>query len=307
MNAKYIVFAIAFFLASLLFAYHYSYFPFTKKEPLVCLYFVKQLGEKDQLDALYADLKTINVSKKQVIENPVVDIKGTKVKIFFDQSKFDSIAVADNSHLNIGIGLKNSFEIDEHKKIIGVFDHDKMLNLVELVQKILPETKDFLVVYEQDHKNSSDNLKKLKDLLALKGIHLRECVLDRKCNVATQLKDISKTIQAVIMLPSELILQEEELILEHFKSVKVPVFANHVGLIKSGALAGFGYDVQDISYAVTQVIGEYLESDGQEINDDILAELMPQLHVNMDVLKHLGINLSDGLLDEAVTVGSADL
>lgn len=308
MNARYIVVAIIVFLVGLsFFAYKSPYSPFAKSDPLICLYRSDQLGEKEQISALYAELKNVDISKKMVVENPVGDVKNAKVKIFFDQSKFDSVSQLDNAFLNIAIGLKNSFETNEHEKIVGVFDHDKILNLVEFVQKLMPSSKDFLVIYDKNHKDNENNLKKLESLLALKGINFHQCGLEKKLNLASQLKGVSRTIQAVIILPSDLILQESELILEHFKNIKVPVFVNHVGLVKSGAFAGFGYDVQDMSYAVAQLISEYLESEGQEINDDLLAEIMPQLHVNMDVLKHIGLNVEDGLLDEAVTVGSEDL
>lgn len=308
MNARYIVAAIIVFLVGLsFFASKSPYSPFAKSDPLICLYRSDQLGEKEQIAALYAELKNVDISKKMVVENPVGDVKNAKVKIFFDQGKFDSLSQLDNAFLNIAIGLKNSFETNENEKIVGVFDHDKILNLIEFVQKLMPHSKDFLVIYDKNHKDNENNLKKLRDILALKGIQIHECALDKKLNVASQLKDLSQTIAAVILLPSELLLQEAELILEHFKGAKIPVFANHVGLIRSGAFAGFGYDVQDMSYAVAQLISEYLESEEQEINDDLLAEIMPQLHVNMDVLKHIGLNVEDGLLDEAVTVGSEDL
>jgi hypothetical protein len=308
MNARYIISAVVFFAIGLVFfASQSSYNPFVKSNPLLCVYTKNQLGMKDQLVSLYTELKTIDISKKQIVENPATETKSVKVKLFFDQEKFNAISPLDNSVLNVAIGLKNSFENDEHAKIVGIFDQDKILGLVELVQKLLPNAKEFLVVYNGNHNQSLDCLKKINSIMALKSIKLHECKLDKRLNLATQLKDISKTVQAVIFLPDDLVFQESELIFEHFKSLKIPVFANHVGLIKSGALAGFAYDIQDVAYAITQLISEYLESNCQVVNDDLLAELMPQLHVNMDVLKHIGINIADGLLDEAVTVGGSDL
>jgi len=114
-------------------------------------------------------------------------------------------------------------------------------------------------------------------------------------------------INAVILIPSQLIFSDSELILEHFKMRKIPVFANHAGLIRSGALGGYDFDMQEIAHDIAEITNGYLR-DEKTIKENPFEELYPQLHLNMDTIRHLGIQLESGdLLDEAVTVGGTDL
>lgn len=308
MNARYI-FSISIFFVIVcgLFFFNSSHFSFSKKDPLICFYLNKNISEKGEVDFLYKELKNRNFDKKQIIENPVNTIDGIKVNVFFDQHKFDNLSTVNQDVLNIAVGLKNSFENDECPKIVGAYEQDKMLNLLELIQKFKADCKEILVIYDPADSTSAKNIAKLHKIFALKNLVLRECALDKNRNLATELKQASVVVQAVILIPSDLVIGESELVLAHFKPHKIPVFANHLGLIKSGALAGFCYDIQDLAYGVAQLISEYFDSKMQEINDDLLAELMPQVHVNMDVLKNTDVHIADGLLDEAVTVGGADL
>lgn len=308
MNARYIfLISIAFVIGCGLFFFNSSYFSFSKKDPVICFYLNNNIGEKGVVDLLYQELKNRNFDKKQIIENPANNIKGIKVNVFFDQYKFDNVSTVDQDVLNIAVGLNNSFENDEYPKIVGAYEQDKMVHLLELIQKLKVDCKEILVIYDPADSTSVKNITKLHKIFALKNIVLHECALDKKRNLATELKQVSAAVQAAILMPSDLVINESELVLEHFKIHKIPVFANHLGLIKSGALAGFCYDVQDLAYGVAQLIFEYFDSKKQEIDDDLLAELIPQLHVNMDILKNSDVHITDGLLDEAVTVSGEDL
>ena len=65
--------------------------------------------------------------------------------------------------------------------------------------------------------------------------------------------------------------------------------------------------MQEIAHDIAEVSNGFLR-DSKTIKDNAFEGLYPQLHLNMDTIRHLGIQLEVGdLLDEAITVGGADL
>ena len=77
-------------------------------------------------------------------------------------------------------------------------------------------------------------------------------------------------------------------------------------MIRCGALGGYDYDTQEISHSIAEFASEFLK-DPKNIKSDIFDELHSQLHLNMDAISRLAIQLDPDLIDEAITVGGADL
>jgi len=197
---------------------------------------------------------------------------------------------------------------EEDSKIICLFEEDNIQQLIELMENIIKKPISCLVIYDENNEYSKNLVAQYQELAKIKGIKLQPCYFSLllKRNVATILKQ-AVNINAVILIPSQLIFSDSELILEYFKMRKIPVFANHAGLIRSGALGGYDFDMQEIAHDIAEISNSYLR-DEKTIKENPFEELYPQLHLNMDTIRHLGIQLeSSDLLDEAVTVGGTDL
>ena len=178
--------------------------------------------------------------------------------------------------------------------------------MLELIETTIKQPLNCLLLYDQNAPQSEQVATRYEEIAKIKRINLSLCALDRNQNISSILKEKTKNINVVIMIPGKIIFNDAELILEHFKVHKIPVFANNIGLIRCGALGGYDYDTQEISHSIAEFASEFLK-DPKNIKSDIFDELHSQLHLNMDAISRLAIQLDPDLIDEAITVGGADL
>jgi hypothetical protein len=274
----------------------------------ICIFSSNTPGTKDDIRFIRQALQLYDIKRDQIIENPKLnyECENTFIKIILDQKKFDKCTKKDDSSLKIGIRLHDHPE-EENPKIISLFEEDNTEALLDLAKTIVKKTVICLLVYDKSSEHSKRLAMQYQELAKIKEVDLRLCVLSANRNIPTLLKEVSENINAVIFVPGEIVFSDSELILEFFKIKKIPVFANHAGLIRAGALGGYDFDTQEISHSIAEISSCFLR-DTKNIKSDAFDELYPQLHLNMDTIGHLGIQLdSEDLLGEAVTVGGADL
>ncbi len=278
----------------------------TTDEKRICVFSSNIPGTKDDVHLIRQALQAYDIKRDQIVENSNRHCESALIKIFLEQEKFSEYIKRDDSALKIGLHLHDSLE-NEDSKIICLFEEDNIQQLLELMENILKKPVSCLVVYDKNNEYSKRLVMRYQELAKIKGMNFQLCTLSKNCNVATVLKEAYKNINTVILLPSPLVFADCELILEHFKMRKIPVFANHAGLVRSGALGGYDFDTQEIAHDIAEISNSFLR-DTKTIKSNAFEELCPQLHLNMDTIRHLGIQLESGdLLDEAITVGGADL
>ena len=265
----------------------------------ICIFSTKAPGSKDDVRFIRQALQLYDIKNNQISDN-------ASIKIFLEQKKFDEYAKKDDSSLKIGIRLDDSLE-EENPNVINLPEEDDTEALLELARTIVKKSISCLLIYDESTEHSKHIALQFQELAKIKGIDLRLCLLSSNRNISTLLKEVSQDINVVIFVPGEIVFSDSELILEYFKTKKIPVFANHAGLIRSGVLGGYDFDTQEIAHSIAEIASCFLK-DQKNIKNNAFDELYPQLHLNMDTIDHLGIQLDSGdLLDEAVTVGGADL
>ena len=270
----------------------------------ICIFSTKAPGYKDDVRFIRQALQLYDIKNNQITENTNCD--NASIKIFLEQKKFDEYAKKDDSSLKIGIRLDDSLE-EENPNVINLPEEDDTEALLELARTIVKKSISCLLIYDESTEHSKHIALQFQELAKIKGIDLRLCLLSSNRNISTLLKEVSQDINVVIFVPGEIVFSDSELILEYFKTKKIPVFANHAGLIRSGVLGGYDFDTQEIAHSIAEIASCFLK-DQKNIKNNAFDELYPQLHLNMDTIDHLGIQLDSGdLLDEAVTVGGADL
>ncbi len=279
--------------------------PQLKLEKKVYIYAAKTPGTKEDIGFIRRALQLYDIKHDQIIENPKQTSTDQCIKIFFEQDKFEQCLLQNDAALKIAIRLNDSSE-QEDSKIVGVFNEDKTESLLELVEAVIKQPINCLLIFDAGAETLNRTLAEFQELAKIKGIELQLCALAANQNIATVLKQEAKNVNAVIIIAGPLALAESELIFEHFNAHKIPVFTNHAGLIRSGALGGFDFDTQEIAHGIAELSSSFFK-DSANISSDGLEELYPQLHLNMDTIAKLGVQLEPDLLDEAVTVGGADL
>lgn len=273
-------------------------------EKKICIFASNIPGNKEYVSLISQALVLHDIKKNQIVDVSKKRCENSSIKIFLDQKKFSESIKNDDTSLKIGVQLHIPID-EENPKVIGLLEENNIQQLLELIENIVKHTVNCLVIYDDQDAFSRESLAQYQEIAKIKGITLQPCALSTKNNVATILKKISSNINSIILLPSSLIFSEFELILEQFKLKKLPVFANHSGLVRAGALGGYDFDMQEVAYDIAKTSSSFLSG---TMKKDVFEEVYPQLHLNMDTIRHLGIQLeSEDFLDGAVTVGGADL
>lgn len=270
---------------------------------VICIFSSNAPGTKDDIHSIRQALQLYDIKSHQITQNK--NSETACIKIFLEQNAFDESIKQGDMSLKIGVRLRDSIE-EENPKVIGVFEEDNVEPLFELVEAIVKQPISLLLVYDESSEYSKRLATQYQELAKIKEVPIRLCVLTASRNIATLLKEVGQNINAVICIPGQIVFQDAELILEHFKSHKIPVFINHAGLIRSGAFGGYDFDTTEIAHAIAEISSGFLH-DPNNVKSTSFNEVYPQLHFNMDTLGYLGIQLNSDLLDEAVTVGGADL
>lgn len=270
---------------------------------VICIFSSNAPGTKDDIHSIRQALQLYDIKSHQILQNK--NSKTARIKIFLEQNAFDEFIKQDDASLKIGVRLRDSLE-EENPKVMGIFEEDNIEPLFELVEAIVKQPISLLLVYDESSERSKRLATQYQELAKLKEVSIRLCVLTASRNIATLLKEVGQNINAVICIPGQIVFQDAGLILEHFKYHKTPVFINHAGLIRSGAFGGYDFETTEIAHAIAEVSSSFLQ-DPNNVKSTSFNELYPQLHFNMDTLSHLGVKLNSDLLDEAVTVGGADL
>ena len=273
-------------------------------EKKIYIYAAKTPGIKEDIGFIRKALQLYDIKPSQIVENPKQAPADQCIKIFFEQNEFDECIKKDDAALKIAVRLNDSSE-EENAKIVGVFNEDKIESLLELIESVVKQPINCLLIFDANME-TKQTVTQLQELAKIKDINMQFCAIVENRNIATVLKEKAQNVNAVIILAGPLVYSESELIFEHFNTHKIPVFANHSGLVRAGALGGFDFDIQEISHGIAEISTKFFK-DPTNISDTVLEELYPQLHINMDTIAKLGIQLEPDLLDEAVTVGSADL
>lgn len=268
----------------------------------ICVFVPHTQVAKNDLSLLTQELKLLGIEKDQITQNQDVN---SIVKIFFDQHEFEEWAKKDDLSLKIAVRLHKTL-LEDGPKVIGIFEEDKAELLLELVETTIKSPIRCLLICDENTEQSKKLAQRYQELAKIKGISMVTLILKANDNVASHLKGIENTANSIVIIPGKIILKEIELILEHFKHHKIPVFANHIGIIRQGALGGYDFDAQEIAHSIAQVVAGYIK-DPKNIRSNPFDDLCAQLHLNMDTISRLGTQLDAELIDEAVTVGGVDL
>ncbi len=277
--------------------------PFSEKK--IYIYTSKAPGVKEDISFIRKAFKLYDIKHNQVIENPGQSVNEPDVKIFFDQAQFDKAINQNDKSLKIAVRL-NDNTAEESDKIVGVFNEDQTESLLELIEGIVNKPVNCIIIFDAENEYLKEEIEQFQELAKIKNINLQLCPIAANRNIATVLKEKAQNINAAILIASPIVIAESELIFEYFNHHKIPVFANHAGLIRAGALGGFDFDTQEIAHSIAEIVSSFLK-DSNNIRNDLLEELYPQLHLNMDAINILSVQLDSDLLDEAVTVGGIDL
>ena len=158
-------------------------------------------------------------------------------------------------------GLRNTKGQDP-ANLFGVYETLEYIDTaITLIHEILPNAKRVGALINQSEPQSVDALERIKKDAAALGLELVS--LPANNSAETQLvieRLIDQKIDVFFALPDNTIFASFETILSSCDKAMIPIITSEAGLVRRGALAGFGANMYDWGYASGQDAAQFLHS-----------------------------------------------
>ncbi len=120
---------------------------------------------------------------------------------------------------------------------------------VALIKTVFPNAKKIGTIYNQSEPQSVDAMNRLQSLCERHGFTFEKLPVNNtnEAQLVTAAL-LHKKIDAFFALPDNIVFSAMEVIVKECDAAHVPVFTSEEGLVKRGALAGFGADMYQWGY-----------------------------------------------------------
>ena len=188
--------------------------------------------------------------------------------------------------------------------VTGTSDMSPINKQVELLKKVLPNTKKVGIMYTTSERNSEVQVEEAKKYFKEAGI---ETVI-KGISSTNDIQDTAKSLMSqteVIFIPTDnTIVSSINTLVDLSKETKVPVVGSDAGSVEKGVLFTYGTNYEALGRQTGKLAGRVLR--GEKVKD-VDAEYPKTLNVvvNHDMAKELGIDVSS-ISDEESKASTQD-
>lgn len=132
---------------------------------------------------------------------------------------------------------------------------------VGLISSVFPSARKIGTIYNQSEPQSVDAMNRLEGLCHKHSLSLERLPVNNtnEAQLVTSAL-LHKGIDAFFALPDNVVFSTMEVIVKECDAAKVPVFTSEEGLVKRGALAGFGADMYQWGYQTGMQAALFLQT-----------------------------------------------
>jgi len=200
-------------------------------------------AQNDQPSLLLACDYLISQNVKLIATNPTLStitaVQKTKdIPIFMMVSPRPDIAKLTDANGNAPRNLFGTYETLEY-----------IDTSVMLIKTVLPSVKRIGTIFNQSEPQSVDALKEIEKECTALGIELEKLPVNNSNETQMVVAALlEKKLDAFFALPDNTVFSAMEVIVKSCDEAHVPVFTSEEGLVKRGALAAFGADMEKWGY-----------------------------------------------------------
>jgi len=145
--------------------------------------------------------------------------------------------------------------------LFGVFDTLAYIDTAfSLIKTVMPDVRKVGLIFDQAEPQSNDALKELQINCTKNHIELISLPVNNSSETQTVMQAlVLKKIDAFFALPDNTIFASFETIVKSCNDMKIPIFTSEAGLVKRGAVAGFGADLYQWGYQAGLDAVQYLK------------------------------------------------
>ena len=183
--------------------------------------------------------------------------------------------------------------------VTGTTDMNPIKEQVDLMLKIMPQTKNVGVVYSSSEVNSQLQVKILKEVLAAKNINVVEATVSNVNDIQQAAQSLVGKVDAVYAPTDNVIASAMPTLVAITDEAKIPVFCGEGGMVKAGGLATVGIDYYKLGLQTGAMAARILS--GKEKPATMANESQKEMQtiVNTEAAKKLGITIPADVLEAA--------
>ena len=187
--------------------------------------------------------------------------------------------------------------------VTGTTDMNPIDQQLELMLKVVPNTKTIGVIYNSSEVNSQLQVKVLEKLAQAKGIALQEATVSNVNDIQQAGHSLVASKVDAIYVPTDNVVASAMPVLAQITNdAKIPVICGEGEVVKNGALATVGIDYYKLGLQTGAMAARILkgEAKAQDMSIEALKEM--KTTVNETTAKKLGIKLPEVVLKGAEIV-----
>ena len=183
--------------------------------------------------------------------------------------------------------------------VTGTTDMNPIKEQVDLMLKIMPQTKNVGVVYSSSEVNSQLQVKILKEVLAAKNINVVEATVSNVNDIQQAAQSLVGKVDAVYAPTDNVIASAMPTLVAITDEAKIPVFCGEGGMVKAGGLATVGIDYYKLGLQTGAMAASILSGKEKPATMAIESQKEMQTIVNTEAAKKLGITIPADVLEAA--------
>lgn len=183
--------------------------------------------------------------------------------------------------------------------VTGTTDMNPIKEQVDLMLKIMPQTKNVGVVYSSSEVNSQLQVKILKEVLAAKNINVVEATVSNVNDIQQAAQSLVGKVDAVYAPTDNVIASAMPTLVAITDEAKIAVFCGEGGMVKAGGLATVGIDYYKLGLQTGAMAARILSGKEKPATMAIESQKEMQTIVNTEAAKKLGITIPADVLEAA--------
>ena len=183
--------------------------------------------------------------------------------------------------------------------VTGTTDMNPIKEQVDLMLKIMPQTKNVGVVYSSSEVNSQLQVKILKEVLAAKNINVVEATVSNVNDIQQAAQSLVGKVDTVYAPTDNVIASAMPTLVAITDEAKIPVFCGEGGMVKAGGLATVGIDYYKLGLQTGAMAARILSGKEKPATMAIESQKEMQTIVNTEAAKKLGITIPADVLEAA--------
>ena len=183
--------------------------------------------------------------------------------------------------------------------VTGTTDMNPIAEQVDLMLKIMPQTKTVGAIYSSSEVNSQLQIRILKEILAAKNIKVVEATVSNVNDIQQAAQSLVGKVDAVYAPTDNVIASAMPTLVAVTDEAKIPVFCGEGSMIKAGGIATVGIDYYKLGVQTGAMAARILSGKEKPATMAIESQKEMQTIVNEAAAKKLGITIPADVLKAA--------